>query len=128
VVPTTKLKIVTKSAGTFTAELTGENPKTTEAITSKLPIEGRANTWGDEIYFTIPVDAGEESPKQVVEVGDIAYWPLGRALCLFFGPTPASRGGEIRPASPVNVFARISGEPKLLQLVAAGERIRIEGA
>ncbi len=126
--PTTRLRIVTKSAGTLAAELTGENPKTAEAIVSKLPIEGRANTWGDEIYFTIPVDAGEEAPKQVVEVGDVAYWPPGRALCLFFGPTPASRGREIRPASPVNVFARITGDPKHLKLVPAGERIRIEGA
>ncbi len=126
-VPTTRLRIITKSAGTLTAELTGENPETAKAFVSKLPIEGRANTWGDEIYFTIPVDAGEESPKQVVEVGDVAYWPPGKALCLFFGPTPASRGGDIRPASPVNVFARITGDPKLLKLVPASERIRVEG-
>jgi hypothetical protein len=127
VVPTSNLKIVTKSAGTLTAELTGENPETAKAVISKLPIEGRANTWGDEIYFTIPVDTGEESPKAVVEIGDIAYWPPGRALCLFFGPTPASRGADIRPASPVNVFAKVTGDPKLLKLVPAGERIRIEG-
>ena len=122
-----RLRIVTKSAGTFTAVLTGENPETAKAFVSKLPIEGRANTWGDEIYFTIPVDAREESTKQVVQVGDVAYWPPGKALCFFFGPTPASRGGDIRPASPVNVFASISGDPKLLKLVPAGERIRVEG-
>lgn len=126
-VPTSNLKIVTKSAGTLTAKLTGENPATAKALISKLPIEGRANIWGDEIYFTIPVDTGEEIPKAVVEIGDIAYWPPGRALCLFFGPTPTSRGTEIRPASPVNVFAKVTGDPKLLKLVSAGERIRIEG-
>lgn len=120
-----KLRIITKTAGAFEAELTGENPATARAVVSKLPIEGRANTWGDEIYFTIPVEAATESPKQTVEVGDVAYWPPGRALCLFFGPTPASRGGEIRPASPVNVFARITGDAKLLKLVPQGERMRV---
>ncbi len=123
-----KLRIVTKTAGTFEAELTGENPATAQAVVNKLPIEGKANTWGDEIYFTIPVEAGAESPKQTVEVGDVAYWPPGMAICLFFGPTPASRDGEIRPASPVNVFARISDNPRLLKLIPAGEMIHIERA
>ncbi len=72
-VPTSNLRIITKSTGTLTAELTGENPETAKAFVSKLPMEGEANTWGDEIYFTIPVDIGEESPKAVVEIGDIAY-------------------------------------------------------
>jgi len=127
-VSTTKLIISTKSAGMLIAELTGENPNTAEAIVSKLPIEGRANIWGEEIYFAIPVEAEEETSKQVVEVGDVAYWPPGRALCLFFGPTPVSRGGEIRAASPVNVFARIIEKHKLLRLINAGEMIRIEYA
>ena len=121
-----RIRIITKSAGSFEAELTGESPATAEAIYAALPIEGRANTWGDEIYFTIHVEAAAESPKQTVEVGDVAYWPPGRALCLFFGPTPASRGGEIRPASPVNVFARITGDAKLLKLVPQGEGMRVE--
>ena len=122
-----RIRIITKSAGSFEAELTGESPATAEAIYAALPIEGRANTWGDEIYFSIPVDAAPESPKQVVELGDVAYWPPGKAICFFFGPTPASRGSEIRPASPVNVFARITGDAKLLKLVPQGERIRVEG-
>ncbi len=123
-----KMKIVTKSAGSFEAELTGENPKTADAVYARLPIEGKANTWGDEIYFNIPVDATLESPKQLVELGDIAYWPPGKAICFFFGPTPASWDREIRPASPVSVFARIVENPRLLKLVPSGEPIRIEKA
>ncbi len=120
------MKITTSSAGAFTAEFTGENPATAEAVYSKLPVEGKANLWGDEIYFTIPVTQETESPKQIVEVGDIAYWPPGKALCLFFGPTPASWDREIRPASPVNVFARIENNARLLKLVKPGEKVRVE--
>lgn len=123
-----KLKIITKSAGTFNAELNGENPATADAVYSKLPIEGKANVWGEEIYFSINVAVGPESPKPLVEVGDIAYWPPGKAICLFFGPTPASWNKEIRAASPVNVFARIENNAKLLKLVPHGEKIRIEKA
>jgi uncharacterized protein len=123
-----KMKIITSSAGTLVAELTGENPLTAEAVRGKLPIEGKANLWGDEIYFTIPVTLEAESPKQFVEVGDIAYWPPGKALCFFFGPTPASWNKEIRPASPVNVFARIENNARLLKLVRPGEKIRVEEA
>jgi len=122
------MKIITSSAGTFTAEFTGENPVTAEAVYSKLPIEGKANLWGDEIYFSLPVSLEVESPKQFVEVGDIAYWPPGKAFCIFFGPTPASWDREIRPASPVNVFARIENNARLLKLVKSGEKIRVEKA
>jgi uncharacterized protein len=123
-----KLKIITRSAGTFDADLTGENPETADSVYARLPIEGKANVWGEEIYFSIPVTVGAESPKPLVEVGDIAYWPPGKALCLFFGPTPASWDQEIRAASPVNVFARIENNAKLLKLVQDGEKIRIEKA
>jgi hypothetical protein len=123
-----RLKIITASAGTLTAELTDENPLTAEAIYDKLPIEGKANLWGDEIYFTIPVSMEAESPKPLVEVGDIAYWPPGKAICFFFGPTPASWDREIRPASPVNVFAHIENNARLLKLVHNGEKIRVEKA
>ena len=123
-----KMKIITKSAGTFSAELTGENPATADVVYAKLPLEGKANVWGEEIYFTIPVALGAESPKQLVEVGDIAYWPPGKALCFFFGPTPASWDREIRPASPVNVFAKIENNARLLKLVPPGEKIRVERA
>jgi hypothetical protein len=123
-----KLKIITASTGTLTADPTDENPLTAEAIYNKLPIEGKANLWGDEIYFTIPVAMEAESAKPLVEVGDIAYWPPGKAICFFFGPTPASWDKEIRPASPVNVFAHIENNARLLKLVHSGEKIRVEKA
>jgi len=95
---------------------------------SMLPIEARANTWGDEIYFGIPVKVGPENPREVVELGDLAYWPPGNAFCIFFGRTPASRGDEIRPASAVNVFGRVEGDPKVFKKVRSGDAVRIERA
>lgn len=99
---------------------------TARKIWDALPIEKRGNTWGDEIYFAIPVKAGEENPKEVVQEGDIAYWPPGSAFCIFFGPTPASRGNEIRPASPVNVVGKLLGDPKEFRKVSNGEKVIIE--
>ncbi len=123
-----RLKIVTASAGTLYAEITGDNPITADAVWSKLPIEGKANIWGDEIYFAIPVSAEAENPKEIVDLADVAYWPPGKAICFFFGPTPASRDREIRAASPVNVFAKVVNNVKLLKLVKPGEKIRVEKA
>jgi hypothetical protein len=107
-----------------TAELL--DTETADAIWNALPIKGRANTWGDEIYFSIPLRLKAEQPKEVVQMGDLGYWPPGAALCIFFGPTPASRGDEIRPASPVNVFGRIEGDAKLFKAVQDGEQVTIE--
>ena len=102
---------------------------TGEAIWSALPIEGRANTWGDEIYFSIPVKADlEKEAKEVVESGDLGYWPPGAAFCIFFGPTPASRGNEIRPASAVNVMGKVQGDPKVFKQVSSGTKVVIEQA
>ena len=123
-----KMKITTASASVFYANLTSENPKTADAVGGRLPIDGKANTWGDEIYYAIPVITEAESPKQIVDLGDVAYWMPGKAICFFFGPTPASWDKEIRAASPVNVFARIADNPRLLKLVKPGEKIRIERA
>jgi len=103
------------------AELNGS--KTADAIWDALPITARGSTWGDEIYFGIPVRVGEENGKEVVEMGDIAYWPPGSAFCIFFGPTPASRGSEIRPASAVNVVGRIKGDSKVFRSVSSGEQV-----
>lgn len=102
--------------------------ETARAIAKALPIEGSANTWGDEIYFRIPVRCAEENAKDVVEMGDLGYWGPGSAFCIFFGPTPASRGKEIRPASPVNVFGRVSGDPAVFKSVPDGARVVIEAA
>jgi len=120
------IKITTPSTGPVKATLSNENPETTKAFIKALPIIGRANLWGDEIYFSIPVEAPPENGKSVVELGDIAYWPPGNALCIFFGPTPMSRGDEIRPASAVNVFGKIDEDPKVFKKVLNGEEVKIE--
>ena len=91
-----------------------------------LPIEASGSTWGDEIYFRIPVQHREDDAQETVKMGDIGYWPPGQALCLFFGPTPMSTGDEIRPASPVNVIGRMEGEPTLLKSVGSGERVVVD--
>jgi len=100
--------------------------KTAQKVWDALPIEGRVNTWGDEIYFSIPVDVGLENAKAVVSEGDLGYWPPGSAFCIFFGPTPASEGKEIRPASPVNIFGKIIGDSKVFKKASSGAKIIIE--
>jgi len=100
--------------------------ETAQKMWEALPIEGRVNTWGDEIYFSIPINIGLENAKAVVSEGDLAYWPPGNAFCIFFGTTPVSRGNEIRPASPVNIFGKIIGDPKVFKKVSSGVKIIIE--
>ena len=123
-----KIRIVTDATGPVEASLTDESPETAKALWEALPIEASANTWGDEIYFGIPVKVGPENPREVVALGDLAYWPPGSAFCIFFGRTPASRGDEIRPASAVNVFGKVEGDPKAFKKVRSGDRVRIERA
>jgi hypothetical protein len=123
-----RIRIFTPSAGEVQAELTDENPETAKAILEVLPLEARANTWGDEIYFSIPVNIEAENPKSVVDLGDLGYWPPGNAFCIFFGPTPMSKRDEIRPASPVNVFGRVIGDPKVFKAVKGGEKVRLARA
>lgn len=123
---TKRIQIIASAVGKIAAELLEENPKTGEAIWSALPIEGKANRWGDEIYFSIPVNVGLEKGQEVVSIGDLAYWPPGKAFCIFFGPTPASRGNEPRAYSPVNVFAKIAGDVSVFRKVKDGDKIRIE--
>jgi hypothetical protein len=101
--------------------------KTSEAIWDSLPIENTVNTWGDEIYFSIPVvSALDETAKEVVEKGDLGYWPTGKAFCIFFGPTPASQGDEIRPASAVNIVGRVEENADVFKRVREGENIKLE--
>ncbi len=102
------------------------NSETAKKVWEALPIKGSANTWGDEIYFSIPVKVESENAKAVVSEGDLGYWPPGNAFCIFFGPTPTSEGEEIRPASPVNVFGKIIGDPKIFKKVRSGAKIIIE--
>ena len=102
---------------------------TAEALWVALPITSQVETWGDEIYFSIPVEAPEAADAQdTVEQGAVAYWPPGTALCLFWGPTPMSRGDEIRPASAVNVVGRVEGDPATLARIPAGTAVRVEAA
>lgn len=111
---------------TVDARLDGSH--TAAAIWEALPIEAKAETWGDEIYFGIGLTLKAESPKAVVEMGELGYWPPGQAFCIFFGPTPASCGDEIRPASPVNPVGRVVGDATVLKRVRAGTRVKIERA
>ena len=126
--PLKKIKIFSKSIEVLAELLEEKNPKTVEAIWSSLPFKARANRWGDEIYFSIPVKIKEENAQQIVEGGDIGYWPSGNAFCIFFGLTPVSSGNEIRAASPVNVFGKILEDPNVLKKVKQGEKIKIEKA
>lgn len=124
-----RIRIISSGIGVVEAELLEDkNPRTVAAIWGRLPFESEAYRWGDEVYFSIPVEIGEENPQRIVEAGDIAYWPSGRGFCIFFGPTPISRGNEIRPAEPVNVFGKIIGDPKVFKNVKDGDRIRVERA
>ena len=116
------------SAGSVSAQAELNESKTAAAIWDALPIEARGETWGDEIYFDIGLTAAPESPKDVVAMGELGYWPPGRAFCIFFGPTPMSRGDEIRPASAVNVVGRIVGDPKVFKAVRAGTRVTLRRA
>jgi len=121
-----KIKI---KAGNVEAEAVLNDSPTAKKIWEALPIEARANTWGDEIYFDIPVKAPlEKTAQELVEVGDLGYWPTGHAFCIFFGPTPMSRGNEVRPASAVNLIGRVSGDARVFKKVPAGSKIRIEAA
>ncbi len=113
-------------AGDVTAIAILNESATADAIWKALPIEARASTWGDEIYFGIPVHLPEEHAQDVVQLGDVAYWPPGHAFCIFFGPTPMSRGNEIRPASAVNVVGHIDGDPLGFRRVSAGTRVILE--
>jgi hypothetical protein len=102
---------------------------TAEALFAILPFSATATTWGDEIYFQVPVDRKLDSTaRDLVQAGDLGYWPPGRALCIFFGPTPISRAGEIRPAGPVNVLGRITGDSGAFGSVRDGDLMELDVA
>jgi hypothetical protein len=115
-------------AGEVEARAELNDTQTARKIAEALPITARASTWGDEIYFSIPVECAPEEPRDVVELGDLGYWPPGTAFCIFFGPTPASQGNEIRPASAVNIIGRVRDDAKAFKAVRAGAPVRIEAA
>jgi hypothetical protein len=117
------------SAGSVTMEAELNDSPTARMIWGSLPITGRANTWGDEIYFEIPVEAGQAPDARAdVKVGELGYWPVGRAFCIFFGPTPASMGDQPRAASPVNIVGRVLGDTTAFRQVGAGTTVRLVAA
>lgn len=121
-------KAIRITAGSVVQTATLNESACAQKIWDALPLRARANTWGDEIYFGIPVECGAESPKTTVELGEVGYWPDGSCFCIFFGPTPMSRGDEIRPASAVEVFGKLDGDPKEFKKVASGESVVVERA
>lgn len=101
------------------------NTQTAQKVWDALPIEGKANLWGEEIYFSIPIEAELENGQEIVHLGDIGYWPPGKAICFFFGPTPVSAGEEIRPYSLVTVIGKLVDNPKELKVVRENDIVTI---
>ena len=112
--------------GSITMEGMLNNSPTAKAVLAKLPIESVVNLWGNEIYFETPV-LSQLAPDAItdIQMGYICYWPTARAICIFFGPTPLSKGNEIVPASPVNLIGQIVGNPLLLKDVEEREIVKI---
>jgi len=114
-------------AGSVLLDAELNDSPTATAIHASLPLEAAAQTWGEEIYFRIPVEEKlDHTAVEVVAVGDLGYWPTGRAFCVFFGPTPVSRGDEIRPASAVNLVGKVLGDAKAFRAVQDGDLVRLE--
>jgi uncharacterized protein len=121
------MKRIKITAGNITLEATLAETACAEVIWSILPLSTKINTWGDEIYFSIPIHHElDATARDIVEVGDLGYWPDGPAFCIFYGPTPISKDKEIRPASAVNIIGKVIGDPTLLRTVPPGSKITIE--
>ncbi|MBI5569336.1 MAG: hypothetical protein HY914_05260 [Desulfomonile tiedjei] len=106
------------TVGKLSMEAELNDTPTARKIAEALPVSTAFNTWGDEIYFSIPVKAQlDESAREVVDLGDLGYWPSGNAFCIFFGPTPMSSGGSIVPASAVNIVGKVLGDATLFKQV-----------
>ena len=120
------MKTITISAGDVSLPAELNDSPTAQQVWDKLPIEGAANVWGDEIYFEIPVVADQAPDARAgVEVGELGYWPVGRAFCIFFGPTPVSSDERPRAFSPVNVLGRVLGDATRFRTVRGGQKVRI---
>ena len=114
-----KIKFLIEGLGEAEGELVRFlAPRSIDTLFRKLPLEGRAALWKEEIYFEIPVKMGEEKAKPTVETGTIAFWPMGSALCVFYG--------QSQPYSPVNILGKITKNLELFKQVKSGTRIRVE--
>ncbi len=122
-------RIIRITAGEVSALAKLNESETANAIWEALPIVGKANRWGEEIYFAIPVDLPEaEDARQEMAVGELGYWPTGNAFCIFFGPTPVSEGDIPRAYSNVNPFGQIDGDAKVFLSAKDGEQVKVEQA
>ena len=117
-----KIKI---TAGELETKAELNDTGTAKAIWEMLPLQGHVSLWGDEIYFSIPLSLELEAGQELVSTGDLGYWPAGNAFCIFFGPTPISRSGEIRAASQVTVFGKIIGDATVFKKISVGTEINI---
>jgi hypothetical protein len=114
-----KIRLIAEGYGEAEGELVRfQSPMTVDNLAKALPFEGRAARWKEEIYFETPVKLGVEKAKSNVEVGTIAYWPMGSALCIFYGTT--------QPYSPVNLVGKITGNLELFAKLKSGTKIRVE--
>ncbi len=121
---TTAIQII---AGKIILPASLNDSPTARAVARKLPIIGIGQRWGDEIYFDIPVQMDlEPDAREVMQAGELGYWPTGNAFCIFFGPTPVSQGREIRAASAVNILGCVQGDLSVLRNVRSGTEVRIE--
>ena len=120
---------ITISAGDVSLPAELNDGPTAQQIAAALPLEGKANVWGDEIYFEIPVMAETEPDARAeVEVGELGYWPVGHAFCIFFGPTPVSTDERPKAYSPVNILGRVVGDATRFKGVPNGTPVRIKAA
>lgn len=109
----------------FTINALLNQTETAKSFVDILPINSPINLWGEEIYFPVDLYLDNELPQETVDIGDIAYWPPGNAFCIFFGETPASVDGNIKPASAVTVIGKLESDPEILKRVKSGENIII---
>lgn len=112
---------------TVTVSATLKDTPTANAVWDSLPLRAQVQTWGDEVYFPIPVNAAPEpDARSVVEAGELCYWLSGACIAICFGPTPVSRGNEIRLASDANPFGQMIEDPEILRVVSRGSSVAVE--
>jgi len=111
--------------GSCLLNATLSDSRVAQKIAGCLPVEAKARTWGEEVYFPVPVRTAIDAPVTRVSKGDIGYWPDGACVCIFFGPTPMSRGDEIVPASAVEIIGRVEGDLSGLKAVRDGEKVEM---